>query len=334
MSTKSQNSATRQENNETFVGIDVGQEELVVHILPKNEQLTVSNSDKGIRKLVKRFEKINPYQIVFEATGGLERNLLTTLAAHGMPVVVLNSRQARRLAEGLGEHAKTDRVDAKMLATIAGLKHFTPRPVPSGETLEMNDLVARKQQLIHMRAMERNRLHAATKKKLAAFILRSIQKSINAIKKQIAEIDVRIQAMIDANDDWSEKDKILRSVPGVGPKTAQVLISALPELGELNRKQIASLAGVAPFKDQSGKRTGESRIAGGRPLIRCTLFMTATSAIRKPGVFKSLFDRIRAQGKAYKVALVAVMRKLITVLNAMLKTKTHWSEHGVRSGNL
>jgi len=333
MTTHSQNRATTQENNENFVGIDVAQDELVVHVLPTNQQFTEPNSAKGIKALIRRFQKILPKQIVFEATGGLERNLLINLTAAGMPCVVLNSRQARRLAEGLGQLAKTDKVDAMILAQVASLQCFTPRPVPEQRTFEMNDLVTRRRQLVKTRTVEKNQLHAATQTNQAKFILSGHKKMIAFINKHIDEIDARIQAMIDENTDWDEIDRIIQSIPGCGPGTAQALIAGMPEMlnGSLDRHQVASLAGVAPFKDKSGKRDGKAHIYGGRLDVRCPLYMAAINVIQQEGVFKSLYDRLLAKGKLKKVALVAVMRKLITVINAMIKTKTLWNEHGVRS---
>jgi transposase len=186
----------------------------------------------------------------------------------------------------------------------------------------MNDLVTRKEQLINMRTMEKNRLNTATQKA----IKKSIEKLIAHFDKQIVAIDVRIKAMIEANDDWSEKDKILQSVPGVGPKTSQVLISALPELGSINRQEISALAGLAPYCDDSGKRSGARRIKGGRANVRKALYMAAISAIKWNKKIKAFFDRLMAQGKKFKVALVAAMRKLITILNVMVKTKTYWKD--------
>jgi len=319
------------ETNKIFVGIDVSQDSLAVHILPANESFTAANSADGIRELVKRFQKIAPTLILFEATGGLERRLLMSLIAAEMAVVVLNPRQARDLSNGLGQGAKTDSVDAKMLAKIASLDEFEPRIIPSEDAMKMNDLVTRKQQLIDMQTMEKNRLHMAKQKKLAGKIIRSIEKIIDIFRKQIEEIDAEIEAVIKANPDWSEKDKTLRSCPGVGKKTAQVVLSAVPELGDLTRKQIARLIGLAPMKRQSGKWTGEAHIGGGRSNVRCALYMAAMNAVKKPNIFKALYDRIRAQNKPYKVAIVAVMRKLIIILNVMIKTKTRWNEHGVRS---
>jgi transposase len=333
MTTHSQANAAKQENNEIFVGIDVSQDELVVHVLPTNQQLTEPNSAKGIAKLVKRFQKIQPTLILFEATGGLERNLLIKLFAAGMPCVVLNPRQARRLAEGLGEYAKTDRIDAMMLAVFASLKRFAPRAIPEQRTIEMSNLVTRRRQLIDSRTMEKNRLHAAKQQNRAACILRTHKKMIAFIDKQIDDIDTRIQAMIDENTDWDEIDRIIQSIPGCGPGTAQTLISAMPEMltGNLNRQQVASLVGVAPFENKSGKRDGKAHIYGGRADVRSPLFMAATNVIKPDGIFKSLYDRLRAKGKLHRVAMVAVMRKLITTINAMIKTKTLWNEHGVRS---
>jgi transposase len=324
MYTNPKEKTTPMEKNENhFVGIDVAKDELVIHILPTNEQLTVPNSKEGIKELVKLFKKNNPKQVVLEATGGLERELLANLVANGIPAVAVNPRQARDLAKGLGELAKTDAVDARILARFAQLQCLTTRPVPSQETQEMDDLVTRKEQLIQMRTMETKRLHQAKQKA----VKKSIEKIIETFDKQIAAIDARIEQMIEANPDWSEKDKILQSVPGVGAKTSQVLISALTELGTLNRQEIAALVGVAPFCKDSGKKSGERHIKGGRANVRSALYMATFSAIRYNKTFKEFFDRLIAAGKKYKVAIVATMRKMITVLNVMIKTKTCWREH-------
>ena len=322
MTTPSKNITPKENNETTFVGIDVAKNELAVHILPSNQQLTVPNSKEGIKELVKLFKKNNPEQVVLEATGGLERQLLTNLVANGITAIAVNPRQARDLAKGLGELAKTDAVDARILARFAQLQCLPTRPVPTKETQEMNDLVARKEQLIQMRTMEANRLHVARQKP----IKKSIEKIIETFDKQIADIDARIEQMIETNPDWSEKDKILQSVPGVGAKTSQVLISALPELGTLNRQEIAALVGVAPFCKDSGKKSGERHIKGGRANVRSALYMATFSAIQWNKTFKAFFDRLMAAGKKYKVALIAAMRKLITVLNVMVKTKSYWKE--------
>jgi len=323
MSKQSENNTTQRKSNEAhFVGIDVAKDELVVHILPTNQQLTVPNSKEGIRVLVKRFKEIEPKQVILEATGGLERLLLTNLVANGIAATAINPRQARDLAKGLGELAKTDAVDARILACFAQLQCLPTRPVPTQETQEMNDLVTRKEQLLRMRTMEAHRLHAARQKA----IRKSIEKIIETFDKQIDDIDARIEQMIADNPDWSEKDKILQSVPGVGAKTSQVLISALPELGTLNRQEMAALVGVAPFCDDSGKKSGARRIKGGRAPVRSALYMATFNAIRYNKTFKTFFDRLIAEGKKYKVALVAAMRKMITILNVMIRTKMHWKE--------
>jgi transposase len=311
----------KMENNETTsVGIDVAKDELVVHILPTNQRLTVANSNKGILQLIKLFKEINPKQIVLEATGGLERELLTNLAANGLIVVAINPRQARDLAKGLGQLAKNDAVDAKMLAQFAQLQVLTPRPVTSLETQEMNDIVTRRQQLIQMRTMETNRSHQTKQKD----IVKSIEKLLIHLNKQIDDLDVRLQKMIDDNPDWSEKDKILQSVPGVGAKTSQVLIATLPELGELNRQQIAALVGVAPFCRDSGKKVGQRCIRGGRADVRASLYMATFAALKWNKKLKEFYERLRAAGKKFKVAVVATMRKMLTILNVMVKTKTQW----------
>jgi len=333
MSKQSENNTIQRENNEpNFVGIDVAKDELVVHILPTNQKLVEPNSKEGIKKLVAHFKEIEPQQVVLEATGGLERELLTNLIANGIPAVAVNPRQARDLAKGLGELAKTDAVDARILAQFAQLQCFPTRPIPSCETQEMNDLVTRKEQLIQMRTMETNRQHRAKQKT----IQKSIERVIKMYAKEIATIDVRITELIADNPDWSEKDKILKSVPGVGAKTSQVLISALPELGTLNRQEIAALVGVAPFCDDSGKRSGARHIKGGRANVRSALYMAALSAIRWNKTIKTFFDRLIAEGKKFKVALVAAMRKLISILNVMVRTKTCWKANetlGEEGGN-
>jgi transposase len=330
MTTTSQlDSMTRENNENFFVGIDVAKNELVVHILPTNQQLTVPNSRQGIEELVKHLKEIQPKQIVLEATGGLERELLTNLVANGLIATAINPRQARDLAKGLGELAKTDAVDARMLARFAQLQCLPIISVPSREIQEMNDLVTRKQQLINMRTMEKNR-GQQTKQKA---IQRSLGKIIDALDKQIDEIEAKIAKMIDDNPDWNEKDKILQSVPGIGPKTSQVLISALPELGELNRQEIAALVGVAPFCDDSGKRAGERHIKGGRADVRAARYMATFNAIQRNNRFKEFFEGLIERGKKYKVAIVAAMRKMISILNTMLKTNTRWKEHRVPSQN-
>jgi transposase len=275
------------------------------------------------------FQKIQPQQIVLEATGGLEPELLTNLVAGGFVTIVINPKQARDLAKGLGQLAKTDAVDARMLATFAQLRHFRPRPVPSWEIQDMNDLVTRKQQLIGMRTMEKNRVQQ-TKQKA---IKKSIEKVIDTLDKQINDIDARIAKMIDDNPDWNEKDKILQSVPGVGPKTSQVVISAMPELGTLNRQEIAALVGVAPFCWDSGTKLGARRIRGGRADVRAALSMATFNAIQRDNTFKDFFEGLIARGKKYKVAIVAAMRKMISILNVLLNTKTLWKEQRVLSEN-
>ena len=316
------NSTTKEKNENTFVGIDVAKEELVLHILPNNEQLTVPNSSQGIKTLVKRFKKIEPQQIVLEATGGLERNLVAALAANGFAIVVVNPRQARDLAKGLGELSKTDAVDAKILARIAQLQCLSVRPITSQETRDMNDLVMRRQQLITMRTQEKNRLQQTNQKT----IKKSIEKMIAAFDKQIALLDASIKKMIDAHPDWSEKDKIIQSVPGVGEKSSQALIAGLSELGTLNRREVAALVGTAPRCQDSGKKLGVRRIRGGRTYVRAALSMAALNAIKYCSPLKMFYERLREKGKSFKVAIVAVMRKLITILNVMVKTNTCWQE--------
>jgi transposase len=313
---------TMEKNEKIYAGVDVAKNELVLHFLPTNQQLTVSNDAEGIKAIIKLFKENKPQQVVLEATGKLERLLVAELLAKGITVVVINPRQARDLAKGLGELAKTDAVDAKILARIAQLECIPVRPLPSKEIQNMNDLLVRRQQLIQMRTQEKNRLQQTTQKA----IIKSILKTIELFNKQINTIDADIEKMIDHNPDWNEKDKILQSVPGVGQKTSQRLISALPELGTLNRQEIAALVGVAPHCQDSGRKTGVRRIQGGRAEVRSALYMAALNAIKWNNPFKEFYERLLAKGKKFKVAIVAVMRKMITVLNVMLKTKNTWKE--------
>jgi transposase len=330
MTTTSPNNPTLLESNEnTFVGIDIAKEELVVHVLPTNQKLTVPNSDEGIKKLVALFKENKPKQILFEATGALERELLANLVAHGLIAVAMNPKQARDLAKGLGKLAKTDAVDAHILAQIAQLQVIPARDVPTHETREMSDLVTRRQQLVGVRTMEANRLQQATRKA----VLDSIAKVVDFLNEQIKDIDNRIKKMIDENPDWSARDKILQSMPGVGPKTSQVLISAMPELGSVNRQEASALAGVAPFCDDSGKRSGTKHIKGGRAHVRSALFMATLSAIKWNPTIKEFYERLMAAGKKHKVAMVAAMRKMLAILNVMVKTNTCWQERRAPAKN-
>jgi transposase len=316
---------TMEKKEQTFAGIDVAKDELVTHILPTNQQVIVTNDAQGIKELIKLFKKEEPRQVVLEATGKLERELVASLAANNIAVVVINPRQARDLAKGLGALTKTDAVDAMILARIAQLQCLEVRPLPSKEIQDMSDLVARRQQLIQMRTQEKNRLQQTTQKA----IIKSVEKHIKFMDSQIDGIDADIEKVIESNPDWNEADKILQSVPGVGAKTSQVLIMSLSELGTLNRQEIASLVGVAPHCQDSGKRSGVRCIKGGRAEVRSALYMASLSAIRFNKTFKEFYERLIAKGKKFKVAIVAVMRKMITVLNVMVKTKTAWNQNNL-----
>ncbi|MGL4944477.1 MAG: IS110 family transposase [Thermoguttaceae bacterium] len=325
MTNEKKNLATGENYEKTFVGIDVAKSELVVHVIPTKQHFTVQNDQNGINELVKKLKEINPKQIVCEATGGLERLMLTTLAAEGLPIVRLNPKQARDLAKGLGKLAKTDAIDAQMLAKFAKLDAFEVRPVPTKETLEMSDYLTRRHQLVTMRTMEENRLKQAYQKKLKD----SIEKVIECLNEHINDINASIGKMIDANPDWSEQDKILRSVPGIGPQTSHIVIAALSECSTLNRQEVAALVGVAPFNRDSGTKSGVRSIHGGRADVRSILYMATLNGIRFNPVLKAFYNQLTSRGKSPKVAIVAAMRKLLTIINTMLKTKTMWNENHV-----
>lgn len=298
----------------TFVGIDVSKKNLDVFVRPSGAELRVDNEPEGHLAIVKMLSELHSVLVVLEPTGGYEVALVSALVEAKIAVAVVNARQIRDFAKSRGKLAKTDRIDAQMLACFAEANRPEPRPAPDEHTRELEALVARRRQLVEMRAMERARKELAPKAARA-----SIERVIIFLSKQIEDNDKKISKLIDSNTQWREKDALLESVKGVGRVVAASLMALLPELGTLNRKQIAALVGVAPFNNDSGKKRGRRSIWGGRAPIRSILYMAALVASTHNPVIRDFYVRLVRRGKEHKVALVACMRKLLTMLNAALR---------------
>lgn len=303
-----------------FVGIDVSKDKLDVALLPSDERWSVGNNEAEIPSLVERLKQLNPSLIVLEATGGLETLVAASLGTAKLPVAVVNPRQARDFAKAIGKLAKTDDIDAGVLALFAERIRPEPRPLKDQELQELTDLLTRRNQLVAMLTGEKNRLSSAPK-----ITRKDIKEHIDWLEKRIKESNGTLEKLIQKTPIWREKDALLQSVPGVGPVLSVSLLSGLPELGDLNRKQIATLVGVAPLNCDSGKLRGRRIIWGGRADVRSTLYMATLAATRFNPVIKAFYQRLIQAGKKPKVAITACMRKLLTILNAMIKNSTPWT---------
>ena len=309
-----------------FVGIDVAKAQLDIALRPSGERWVVPNDASGVATLVDRLQGLHPALIVLEATGGLERLVTSALATVGLPVVVVNPRQARDFARATGQLAKTDALDARALAPCADVIRPTPRPLPDTQTQELRALLGRRQQLIGMRTAEQNRL-AGTSGRLT----QDIEAHIAWLNTRIATLDDDLETLLRASPLWRENDDLLQSVPGIGPVCARTLLLELPEWGTLTRQQIAALVGVAPLNCDSGTLRGRRMIWGGRAHVRTVLYMGTLVATRFNPQIKAFYQRLLAAGKLKKVALTACMRKLLTMLNAMLKHRTSWQAQEVQN---
>jgi transposase len=306
---------------EKFVGIDVSKSTLDVCIEPDEKTLHVAYDEAGIKQIVDRLKEVSPTLIVIEATGGLEIRIATELASKGLQVAVINPRQARDFAKATGRLAKTDQVDAAMLAAFAKAIRPQARPLRDEDTCALNDMVSRRRQLIDMRVQETLRLGTAASKPLQ----KNLSKHIAWLDKRIAEIDADLTKRLRNSDVWRIKDDLLRGIPGVGAVTTLTVLAKCPELGTLNRREIAALTGVAPLANDSGKHRGKRFIWGGRADVRAVLYMAAVSAIRCNEPIKAFAERLKKAGKPPKVVIVACMRKLLTIMNSMLKNNEPWS---------
>lgn len=305
-----------------FVGIDVSKQQLDVHVRPDNRRYQFPYDQAGLAALFEELHRLQPSLIVLEATGGYEHQLVAELANCQHPVAVVNPRWVRNFARASGELAKTDAIDGAVLSDFAEKMRPQPRPIPDDDLSELRALIVRRRQLVDMIVAEKNRQEKAPKR-----IARQIQTHINWLQKRLTEADDDLRRHIEASPIWKAKDDLLQSTPGIGPACSMTLLAALPELGCLSRHQIAALVGVAPFNKDSGKSRGRRTTQGGRANVRCVLFMSTLAAIRFNPVIARYYRHLLAVGKPKMVAMVACMRKLLTILNAMLKSGTPWNSN-------
>ncbi|MDB5375783.1 MAG: Transposase [Rubritepida sp.] len=304
----------------TIVGIDVSKDRLDVAILPTNEAFWVPRDAAGLDELLARLKPLSPQAIALEATGGYETVVVVTLSAAGLPALIVDPARVRRFAQASGQRAKTDRIDAAVIARYTAVLKPQLRPLPDEATQRLADLVARRRQIIAMMTAERQRRQRLREPRL----LRSIARLLEALQRELSEIETEIRDDVQGNPAWRAKEELMTSVTGVGPVISRSLIGEMPELGTLDRRKIAALAGLAPWTRQSGKWKGRSFIGGGRSSIRTALYMGAVSASRYNPDLKAFRDRLIAAGKPKMVALIAVARKLLTILNAILRDNTPW----------
>jgi transposase len=306
---------------ERFVGIDVASKRLDVHILPEGHAFSVPRTGTGIVELTAHLAEAGVRLIALVATGGFETVVAAGLAGAGLPVAVVNPAQVRAFAQALGKRAKTDAIDAAVIARFAEATKPEPRPLPDEETQRLADLVTRRRQIVDMLTAEQNRQKRASRQ-----TAKSCQRLIQALERELADLNDEIDSSVRGSPVWREKEQLLQSVPGVGPVVSRTLIAELPELGTLDRRKIAALCGLAPWTRQSGDWRGKSFIGGGRAPVRASLFMAAMTAARHNPVLARFYRGLLARGKPKLAALVAVARKLLVVLNAILRTGTPWQE--------
>ena len=303
-----------------YVGIDVSKDRLDVHVRPTGEAYVVSRDGKGLEELIRRVAGLSPALVAVEATGGYETIVAAAIAGSRLPLAVVNPAQVRHFAQAIGKRAKTDPVDAAVIAHFAEATKPEPRSVPDEQVQVLSDLVARRRQIIEMIVAEKQREKRAINKR----VRKSIARLIAVLEKELSVVDTDIDDLVRGSPVWREKENLLASVPGIGSTTARTLLAELPELGSLDRRRIASLAGLAPYTRQSGKWRGKSMIAGGRGSVRSALFICAMVARRYNPSLKAFYERLLATRKPKMVALIAVARKLLTILNAILRDNRPW----------
>jgi transposase len=308
------------EQDRMYIGIDVSKDRLDVHIRPTGEAFAVTRDETGLGELAARLGVVRPALIVLEATGGFETIVATTLAAEGLPLAVINPRQIRAFAQACGQLAKTDALDAAIIARFAEAVQPQPRAVPDTAARALGELLARRRQIISMMVAERNRRRQLTQPRL----VKTVDRVLATLQKQLSAVEADIDTAIRDTPAWREKEERLTSAPAIGPKIARTLIADLPELGSLTRRQISALVGLAPFSRDSGRRRGKRAIAGGRPSVRAALYMAVLVAIRRKLPLATTYQRLRAAGKPAKLAIVATMRKLLVILNAIMRDNTAW----------
>lgn len=315
--------------NKVSVGIDVSKAHLDVHIRPAGVAFQVRNDIDGIATLIKRLRAYPVERVVLEATGGYERGVYRELAVAGLPVVRINPRQSHQFAQATGHLAKTDRIDASCLSLFAQSIRPEPRQQPDEQTSELQAMVNRRRQVNDMIVAEKNRLdtcHPSMKER--------IQEHIGWLEKELKELNDQLNKLIEQDENWQVQKAILVSVPGVGPVLSATLLAELPELGKMDRKKIAALVGVAPFAFDSGFMRGKRRVWGGRASVRHALYMATLVARKWNPIIRAFFERLTTQGKEFKVALTACMRKLLTILNAMIRNRTPWNPSPLTSSSV
>jgi transposase len=305
---------------EHFVGIDVAKDRFDVHLRPSGEAFAVARDGEGLAQLVERLRALAPRLVVMEATGGYETIVASAVAAAQLPLAVVNPRQIRDFARATGKLAKTDAIDAAAIAHFAEAVRPPARPIADAQAQALGELVARRRQVIQMMIAERNRRRRATQGR----VLRAIDRHLELLQSELSELDGDIDGAIRNSPAWQADAELLVSVPGIGPVTLRTLIADLPELGRLDRRKIAALVGVAPINRDSGTMRGRRSIAGGRPAVRTALFMAAMVASRKNPVIAPYYAKLRAAGKTAKQALTACIRKLVVILNAILRDRKPW----------
>lgn len=307
----------------SFVGVDVSKATLDVVVRPSGEHFQVQNTPDGCRQLLERLAALRVGCVVLEATGGYERPCAAALVDAQVPVAVINPRRARDLARGLGKLAKTDRMDAQVLAYCAQHCEVHRAQKTPEKQAQLEALVVRRRQLVAMRAVEQTRLAQTTDKRA----LEDLKQTVSFLQKHIDKLERQIAGLIDSDEHWGKLRELIQTVPGIGPTTAAVLLAELPELGSLNRRQIAALAGVAPYHQESGTRKGKRSIRAGRAPLRTSLYMAVvTATVHNPRI-RQIYKDLTGRGKPVKVAMVACIRKLLTALNQMIKNRQKWNEH-------
>lgn len=304
-----------------FVGIDVAKDTIAIALLPGGESWEEKTTEDGLLRLISKLKTVNPKLVVMEATGGYESSILEVLWKNSIPVAVVNPRQVRSFAKAIGRLAKTDKIDASVIAHFA--EAIKPKPKLQSDKQEKNlgDLVSRRRQILQMIVAEGNR-----RKRAVADLQKLIDKHLKWLKNALVELDEKLKLYISQTVEWRETDEILQSVPGIGKVVAYSLMAELPELGKLNRKQIAALVGVAPLNRDSGNMKGKRTCWGGRMGIRTSLYMATIVAMRFNKTIKEFYDRLCQNGKPKKVAITACIRKLLSILNAMMKNRVHWGK--------
>lgn len=303
-----------------FIGIDVSRDRLDAHVRPSDESFAVARDSEGLAALIERLRAFDPYLVVLEATGGFEVTVAAAVVAAEIPLAVVNPRQIRDFARATGQLAKTDALDAKAIARFAEAVRPQPRPVPDAQARALGELIARRRQIVEMMTAERNRRRQLTSRRL----IKSVDRLLAVLQQELSELEQDLDQGIRGTPAWRDRDELLRSVPGVGNVVARTLIADLPELGRLDRKQIAALVGVAPLNRDSGKMRGKRTTWGGRAKVRCALYMAALVGSRRNPILKAFYQRLLSAGKPKKLALTAVMRKLLTILNAMVRDHIRW----------